>query len=88
MKRAAARRRKGPKKGQGDRVARFQINFTSGVIVYPPEEFEGSYPDAKKFAEAQLERYPPGTRYHVRIRGKDPLYPTWAPCDDENFPEC
>lgn len=70
------------------RMARFQINFTSGIIMYPPEEIEGSYNDAKEFAESRLKDYAPGTRYHIRMWRMDPLYPNWVPCDDPDFLSC
>jgi hypothetical protein len=69
-------------------MARYQISFTTGTVIYPPKEFEGSYTDAKKFAEAQLDHHAPGTRYHIRIWRMDPVYPTWVPCDEQGFPEC
>ena len=69
-------------------MARFQISFTYGMVMYPPAELEGTYADAKKLAETQLEKYAPGTRYHIRIWRRDPVYPAWVPCDDPDFKEC
>lgn len=71
-----------------NRMARFQVTFTTGAVIHPPEELEGSYSDAKELAESKLDQYPPGTRYHIRIWQRDPAYPTWAPCDEPGFPEC
>ncbi len=48
-------------------MARFQISFTTGMAIHPPKEFEGSYPEAKKFVEAELEHYLCGTRYHIQV---------------------
>ena len=76
------------KKRQETGMARFQITFTTGTIIYPPKEFEGRHDDAKKFAEAQLEHYPAGTRYHIRMWRMDPVCPIWVPCDDPDFKEC
>jgi hypothetical protein len=39
-------------------MTRSQIHFTTGMIIYPPEEFEGGYDDAIAFAEKQRELYP------------------------------
>jgi hypothetical protein len=69
-------------------MARFQISFTMGTVIYPAIELEGGYSDAKEWAEARIGHYPPGTRYHIRIWRQDPAFPAWAPCDDPNFPEC
>ncbi len=69
-------------------MPRFQINFTTGTDIHPPKEFDGSYEEAKKFAEGQLGSYPSGTRYHLRIWRTDPSYPAWAPCDDKDFQSC
>ena len=69
-------------------MARFQINLIIGMAIHPPVEFEGSYADARKLAEAQLEDYAPGTRYHIRIWRRDPVYPAWVPCGDPDFQEC
>lgn len=69
-------------------MARFQINFTTGMVIHPPKEFEGSFAEAKTLAEAELEYYPPGTRHHIRIWRMDPGIPGWAPCDDEDFRDC
>ena len=52
------------------------------------QEFEGSCADVKGFAEAQLEHYASGTRYHIRIWRTDPVFSSWAPCDDQDFREC
>ena len=72
----------------GRGMARFQINFTKGTVIYPPQESEGSYADAKGFAEAQVEHYASGTQYHIRIWRTDPVFSNWAPCDDQDFREC
>jgi hypothetical protein len=69
-------------------MARFQISFTTGIVIYPPKEFEGSYVEAKVFAEAELGHYPPGTRHHIRIWRADPGFPGWAPCDDKDWLAC
>ena len=69
-------------------MARFQISFTTGMAIHPPREFEGSYLEAKKFAEAELEHYASGTRYHIQIWRMDPGFPAWVPCNDKDFPDC
>jgi hypothetical protein len=69
-------------------IARFQITFTTGMVIHPAKEFEGSYEEAKESAEAELEQYLPGTRHHIRIWRMDPGTLGWAPCDDEDFREC
>jgi len=69
-------------------MARFQINFTTGIIIHPPKEFGGSYEEAKVFAEKECEHYPPGTRYHISKWRFDPVCPVLVSCDDQDFKSC